>query len=100
MSEIEKAEVLQEYFERVKDTISQEVYSRCMKVLDEKIQELKSPQPVSDKITFTEVMQLFGKQRNTIYSWIEKGKLPTPVKFGRFWYFNRVEINKLYEGGL
>tara|TARA_R110000772_G_C12962988_1_gene403647 strand:- start:189 stop:491 length:303 start_codon:yes stop_codon:yes gene_type:complete len=52
-----------------------------------------------DKITFTEVMELFGKTRNTVSSWIASGKLPKPNRYGREWKWERSEIVNLFENG-
>ncbi len=83
----------------LKRTISEEVYQELKEDFESRLRDPK-PKALSDKITFPEVMTLFGKTRNTISSWIAKGKLPKPRRHGREWKFNRVEILNLFENGL
>ncbi len=97
MSEEEKDEAGAKLLQHLKNTISKQVYKELYEEFEFRMQESKKKQ--SDKITFPEVMELFGKQRNTIYAWIEKGKLPKPNRYGREWKFNRVEILNLFENG-
>ena len=84
------------YFER---TVSDKVYQKIKEDFESRMREPKQKQE-SDKMTFPEVMSLFGKTRNTISTWIASGKLPKPKRHGREWKFNRVEILNLFENGL
>lgn len=99
MSEDQKKEAaikLLNYFER---TVSDKVYQKIKEDFESRMREPK-PKQESDKMTFPEVMSLFGKTRNTISTWIASGKLPKPKRHGREWKFNRVEILNLFENGL
>lgn len=33
-----------------------------------------------------EVMKLFGITRNTLYAWVNDGRLPKPIRFGKAHY--------------
>tara|TARA_R100000654_G_scaffold24109_2_gene46803 strand:+ start:1742 stop:2041 length:300 start_codon:yes stop_codon:yes gene_type:complete len=99
MSEDQKNEAALKLLQYFKRTISEEVYQQLKAEFESNLQNSK-PKKVSDKMTFPEVMTLFGKTRNTISTWIAKGKLPKPIRYGREWKFNRVEILNLFENGL
>lgn len=99
MSEDQKNEAALKLLQYLKRTISEEVYQQLKEDFESRLRDPK-PKALSDKITFPEVMTLFGKTRNTISTWIAEGKLPKPIRYGREWKFNRVEILNLFENGL
>ena len=45
------------------------------------------------RMTVKDVCAYFGVSRNTLYRWIEKARLPTPVKMGRTSFFYRKSIH-------
>lgn len=45
------------------------------------------------RMTVKDVCTYFGVSRNTLYRWIDKARLPTPVKMGRTSFFFRKSIH-------